>query len=494
MKNKKSPNIAKSIFYNIGGQVLPVIAASFCIPVLIHVIGTDRFGLLTIAWMVVGYFNLFDLGLGRALTKLTSDRLGSGRSNEVPELVSHGLSLMLVLGMMGAVFVGLLSEKITLLLHTPTNYASEARNSFILLAASIPAVILATGLRGILEAYQRFDITNVIRTPLGLWTFIGPLCALPFTHRLDWIVAFLVAGRLASTLFFLYYTKKQLKARLFNFSGGKDLYLELLSFGGWMTVSNIVSPLMVYMDRFFIGAILGTGVVAFYTTPYEVIFKLNIISEGLFGVLFPMMARRLSADQNLSSSMLTTGTKLIASCLFPPVLLIVTVAQSLLARWLGGDFPSHSVLVMQLLAIGLLINGFAKASFNLLQAQGRADITAKLHLIELPLYVFALVMFTRKWGINGTAACWALRMVLDAALLYTMTVSAARVRRRALIESSCLATFSVLIVLPAIFFTNNGTRFSYVAIASIIYTLIFVKFLLSNEEKNIVTRFLKIKA
>lgn len=139
-RNGKSLSLAANVFYNIAGQGLPVLAAAFSIPVLIHSIGTDRFGLLTIAWMVVGYFNLFDLGLGRALTKLTSDRLGANRNDEVPVLVSAGLTLMLVLGVLAAAIVGLFSSEITRLLHTPVEYAIETRNSFWLLAANSPAI------------------------------------------------------------------------------------------------------------------------------------------------------------------------------------------------------------------------------------------------------------------------------------------------------------------------------------------------------------------
>ena len=36
------------------------------IPALVRRLGTDRFGILTIGWAVLGYFSLFDLGLGRA--------------------------------------------------------------------------------------------------------------------------------------------------------------------------------------------------------------------------------------------------------------------------------------------------------------------------------------------------------------------------------------------------------------------------------------------
>ena len=46
---------------------------------------------------------------------------------------------------------------------------------------------------------------------------------------------------------------------------------RLLRFGGWMTVSNIVGPLMVTLDRFLIGALISVSAVAYYATPYEVV-------------------------------------------------------------------------------------------------------------------------------------------------------------------------------------------------------------------------------
>jgi O-antigen/teichoic acid export membrane protein len=53
----------------------------------------------------------------------------------------------------------------------------------------------------------------------------------------------------------------------------------------------------------------------------------------------------------------------------------------------------------------------------LLHAKGRADLTAKLHIIELPLFVTALVFLLHQYGLPGAAWAWVGRMVLDAAAL-----------------------------------------------------------------------------
>ncbi|MCI0403070.1 MAG: flippase, partial [Acidobacteria bacterium] len=49
-----------------------------CIPPIIAGLGAERFGLLALAWAVLGYFNIFDLGLGRATTKFVAESLGRG--------------------------------------------------------------------------------------------------------------------------------------------------------------------------------------------------------------------------------------------------------------------------------------------------------------------------------------------------------------------------------------------------------------------------------
>ncbi|MEW5961224.1 MAG: oligosaccharide flippase family protein, partial [Chloroflexota bacterium] len=101
--------LARNTLYNLIGQGAPMLVALFAIPLLINGLGTERFGVLTLAWMVIGYFSLFDLGLGRALTKMVAEKLGAGREQEIPALVWTALFLMVLLGLVGTLVVSLLS-------------------------------------------------------------------------------------------------------------------------------------------------------------------------------------------------------------------------------------------------------------------------------------------------------------------------------------------------------------------------------------------------
>ena len=44
----------------------------------------------------------------------------------------------------------------------------------------------------------------------------------------------------------------------------------------------------------------------------------------------------------------------------------------------------------------------------------RADITAKLHLAELPFFLIILFVLVGQYGVVGAAVAWVLRITFDA--------------------------------------------------------------------------------
>ena len=70
--------LVRNTFWNLLGEGAPLLVALVAIPRLVHAMGMQRFGILTLVWMLIGYLSLFDLGLGRALTNLVAQKLGAG--------------------------------------------------------------------------------------------------------------------------------------------------------------------------------------------------------------------------------------------------------------------------------------------------------------------------------------------------------------------------------------------------------------------------------
>src|SRR5216683_4589178 len=415
------PLLARNVIWNLVGNGAPMIVAVFCIPLLIRGLGKERFGVLALAWALIGYASLFDLGLGRALTQLVARKLGTGEDREVPTLVWTSLLLMLLLGVLGAAVVGLLSPWLVhRALNVPGALQHETLQSFYLLTLSIPVVIGTAGLRGLLEAHQRFGMINALRIPMGVYSFASPLLVLPFSRSLFPVVVVLVCGRVIGWAAHLVLCLRVVPELRQGIVWHGAVAGPLLRFGGWMTVSNIVSPLMVTLDRFLIGALATMTAVAYYATPYELVTKLLIIPGALVGVMFPAFSTVFEQDPARAGRLYRRCVKTVFLVLFPVVLLTILLAHAGLRLWLGADFAEHSFRVLQWLAAGVFINGLAHIPFALVQGAGRPDLTAKLHLIELPLYLLALWWLIAAYGVEGAAMAWTARVAVDGAVLFGM--------------------------------------------------------------------------
>ena len=410
--------LAWNTLWNLIGNGAPMIVALFSIPILIHKLGGDRFGVLALAWALIGYAGLFDIGLSRALTQLVAKKLGKGEEHEVPQLVWTSLLLMLLLGLVGAAVITAISP--WLVHHAfkiPEKLQSESLRAFYLLGLSIPVVISTAGLRGLLEAHQRFMMVNALRIPLGVFTFVGPLLVLLFSRCLVPVVGILVAGRFLGCLAHLWLCLRvvpELRRRIIWHGPSAG---PLLRIGGWMTVSNIVGPLMVTLDRFFIAGLVSVAAVTYYATPFEVVAKLWVISSAISGVMFPAfsLCGELSSDR--TSLLYRRALKYTIAILVGLTTILLFGARAGLSLWLGPDFAAHSFRIAQLLLIGACALGIAALPFALIQGLGRPDIPAKLNLIEIPLYLGGLYWSVQNFGVVGAATAWMLRATVDGLLL-----------------------------------------------------------------------------
>ncbi len=88
--------------------------------------------------------------------------------------------------------------------------------------------------------------------------------------------------------------------------------------------------------------------------------------------------------------------------------------------WDGGsgqEFAKNSASVLQWLAVGVFINSLAQVFTTLVQGSGRPDLSAKLHVLELPTYLVGLWLAIHYYGILGAAIAWTVRVSVDGAML-----------------------------------------------------------------------------
>jgi O-antigen/teichoic acid export membrane protein len=339
--------------------------------------------------------------------------------------------LLLLLGVVGGLVTWLICPWLAhAALKVPLGLQAETLRSFEVLAASIPVVTVTSGLRGILEAQQRFRILNFIRIPTGAFSFAGPLLVLPFSHSLIAVIVVLILGRVIGCAAHLLACLHSMPVLRRSFALERAVVGPLVQFGGWMTVTNIVGPLMTYLDRFLVGAVLSVSAVAYYTAPFDLVARLSFIPQAIAGVLFPAFAVSLVQDTDRTVLLISRGVKYIFLAMFPIVLITVALAPEGLRLWLGQSFAQNSESVLRWLAAGVFANSLASVPFALIQGAGRPSTTAKLHLLELPLYMVVVWLLTNRLGIAGAAIAWTGRVIVDMVLLFFFAHRALRHRTR----------------------------------------------------------------
>ena len=405
---------------NVAGAIIPLLLALVTVPWIIGGYGLDRYGVLAIALVLLAYFNVFDLGIGRATTRFLAEASGSTTRRE-GAIFWSALLLNLVLGLVGGLALAALVPWLASgILRVPADLAHEARVALYGVALLIPIAILGASVTAAFEAYHRFDLANLLQLPASILTQLLPLIALRWTHNIGIVVLALAGVRLVLLGIALLVALRAFPA----LRGGSGIDAiearRLLGFGGWLTVTNIVGPLMVNADRLLIGAVLGMAAVAYYSTPSDIVFRLLVLPAALMRVAFPIVgaatpesARQLWGSMVRVMSALTLALGMVA-------LPLLVLGPLLLHYWLGAEFAREAGSVLQILAIAMLVNGLAQVPYTWVQGYGRPDLTAKLHLAELVAYIPLLWVLLRVFGIVGAAVAWTLRVAIDSAVLYRM--------------------------------------------------------------------------
>src|SRR5690606_1395241 len=149
-----------------------------------------------------------------------------------------------------------------------------------------------------------------------------------------------------------------------------------------VSVSSVVSPILVYLDRLVLGVLASMSAVAYYAAPYEVVNRLAILPASVVATLFPALsALGGRAEWDRVRRLASLSLKVILLVMAPFAVLMAGAASDLLGWWLDAEFAKHSATALVILTIGIVSNAAAQVPYTVLQGVGRADITAKFHLL-----------------------------------------------------------------------------------------------------------------
>ncbi|MFQ5629501.1 MAG: flippase [bacterium] len=472
-----SSKIATNSLINFAGYLALTILALWAIPIIIESVSNASFGLLSLIWAIVGYFALLDFGFGRAATKFLAKTLSNKDISETQKIIGTAFIASFLLGLLFClVILAVTPILISDLLKIPPELVEEGIRAFRLSAFAIPLILTGSVARSVFMAAHRFGTINIMQTASGIIQWLGAVVAIKLGGTVYEIVAVFLFARAGGFLALILPMSKVVPDVYRNiFRWDNDQFKKLARFGGWVTVSQIVGPLILYVDRFIISSFLTLTVLAYYAVQQEIITRLLIIPQSLATSLYPAMSEMAhDADYEARNrKMYLRSVRYLALFMLPIILLIIVYAREMLLWWLGEEYATNGTLLLQIFAIGLFLNALAQVPFAALHAYGFPDLTAKFHLIELPITIVLNLIFIPLYGIVAAAVVWSFRALLDTLFLFVFVNKKIITRTnalqlnsiyRGLIAFILLLCGSFLLANAGMFFTKNLVMFFFVLV------------------------------
>jgi len=406
-------SLLKNTSYNFFGLIIPLLVSLITVPIYIDWIGEVRYGILAIAWLLLGYFGLFDLGLSRATAQSIAQF--DAEPPKQAEIFWTALSLNVAMGLLG----GLIVWPIAVLFFEQYFVVDDAYRSEILkaipwLVMAVPLATLSGVLVGALQGRERFLELNVISSSGTILFQVLPLVAAAlWSNNLSILLPVAIFARVITFIALGIACRRHVSRNYsvtFDFQRAK----KLLRFGGWVTITSFVGPMMVIMDRFIIGALSGAKTVTYYTVPFQLAERTTVIANALTTALFPRFAiEGEEKDMLLAKKSLCILLLIIT----PPIIIFILLMGPILSWWINDDFSKAAALPGQIILLGFWANSLARVPYAQLQARGRPDIVAKCHLAELLPYLVLLYICLDYWGLPGAALAFSVRAAFDFILL-----------------------------------------------------------------------------
>jgi O-antigen/teichoic acid export membrane protein len=373
----------KSLIRNSGlnllGSALPQVVALVTIPIVLRAYGPERFAILALVQLVLGFSGLFDLGMGRAI----ASRVSASRANESSSrLLQVAILISIVIGLLALVSVLFAAKPLAeFLVKKSPSLRGEAQGALVFVGLALPAVILSSIFVGFLDAHDRFGKTNALQGVATVLANIAPVFLASLSLRMDLVIAVLAGLRIAQALALGSEVAAILGFRAMTPGWCKEEAMHLGSFGGWISTSNALGPILAGADRAVLAGVRPLAEVAAYSVPLAVASRLNVIPYSVTRSLFPYVGSRGPGADGWTATL--AAFRWIAAAVGLLTVILITFGRELLGLWLGqAPLVGSPGVLLGILALGALFNCLAYCPLTYLQASGKPDLSAKLHLVE----------------------------------------------------------------------------------------------------------------
>lgn len=319
------------------------------IPLLINNLGEEGFGVILFASIVVGYFNILELGITDGVTKYVSQYLASKDYYKIQTIINTSLIFFIGIGLLVSftlIILVLLGGVSWLNLNPNLSVSSERIFLFagIIALISWPQLLL----KGVFKGIQDFVTLNTL---IGIGRIISVFSAVIAVIYTNWKIEYVFLLFNLDKFFLTFIQFKILKKKLpfwkfsiFDFN--KKTFQFIFSFSGWIMLGQLAVLLEYQADQLIILGFLSTSFIA----TYAVIFYLFRMIQQISGLAGSAVMPAISQLNNSSKSTeinknIYFGVKMHNLFFVPLTLTLFFIAEPFIQLWVGEKYLVYLWLI-----------------------------------------------------------------------------------------------------------------------------------------------------
>lgn len=396
---------------SIAARGIGFVTSLITVPLTLHYLGTERYGLWATLSSIIALASFADLGLGNGLLNALAGAHGrDDRDTAAREVSTAVILLFTVAATLGVAFLLAYPHIDWARVYNVTSpeagaEAGPATAAFIgCILANLPLGVVARIRQGYQEGY-RTSVFDAAGNILGL---LLVLLAIHFRAPLVWLVLAMagapVIANLTHTAVLFGHDRPWLRVSPVRFD--RRTATRLLHHGGLFFVLQVAATFASAPDNVIIAQTLGPTSVAQYAVVAKLFSVSVLLSDVALAPLWPAYGEAMArGDLPWVRHTLARSVQVAAGASILFALALVVAGNEILARWVGPGFGAPLALRLGF-ATWVIVATMGMTVAMYLNAANLMRVQAACAMAWVPASVVLKVVLVTHWGLAGVP--WAM--------------------------------------------------------------------------------------
>lgn len=477
--------VVKGTLWTLIGLLVPICFSFFATPIITRLLGAESYGLFVLILLIPAYFSFADFGMNMASTKFGGAAFADGDPEKEARVVRTAAAIALASSLPIAAGIVIFSPYIAVLANVPPDRIGEAAFALKLAAVAFVANFLTNIFNTPELSRLRMDLNMLVFSAVRLAGIAATLIVVYLGGGVTGAV-FVALCVSVLTLAGHLIVSTRLLPQLAGFSIDRASVRPLLKFGYSLVIAGIAAVLLLNLEKFLLTKATSVETLGYYSIAATFAAMLTLFSGSIVQSIMPAFSQ-LQSEENRTAlnSLYSRGIRLTLVWLIPAVTFMVLIGRPFFTYWFDAGFGRESTGPYYIIVAGFFFNVLAYFPYAALMAAGRSEIFAKLYWIELFPYMLLVWWLASRFGANGAAAAWTIRVWFDAIMLFWLAkkVSGTSYKQK---NRTVLVLAMIVMFLPvAALFYFQELNYLIIGLAGLclpVYLLIVLKKVVEHEE------------